>query len=143
MKKFVFSLLVICLSASASFGQKNNDLASSMTEKMTTLYNLSTEQIPEMQKIQERKYRNLSEIEVFKNTDEEKYILKLRAVGTGHDASVRRMLNEEQREIFDQKRVENRQMVAVEYKKMREGKVSKEAMNDKIIELELVKLDNH
>lgn len=143
MKKFVFSLLVICLTATISFAQSDEAKVTEMTEKMTTLYSLTGDQIAEMKVVQERKYRNLSEIESLKDTDTDKYILKLRALGTGHDASVKRLLTAQQRAIFDQKRVENRNMVAMEYKQLRGQEADKETMNSKIIELELIKLDNH
>jgi len=143
MKKFIFSLLVICLTATISFGQNKAEVATKMTEKMTTLYSLTGDQVAEMQVAQERKYRNLAEIESLKDTDNNKYILKLRALGTGHDASVKRILTEDQRAIFNQKKVDNRLMVAIEYKKLQEQKASKEEMNKKMVELELIKLDNH
>lgn len=142
MKKFTFSLLILCFMAMTSFAQKSTD-ANAITQKLTALYSLDDTQVSEMQVIQERKYRNLSEIESLKNTDQEKYILKLRAIQTGNDASIKKMLTEEQRTIFDQKRVANREMIAVEYKKMQGDKISKEQMDEKIIALEMEKLDNH
>jgi len=142
MKKFTFSLLVLCFMAMTSFAQKSSN-ANAITQKLTALYSLDNTQVSEMQVIQERKYRNLSEIENLKTTDQEKYILKLRAIQTGNDASIKKMLTEEQRTIFDQKRVANREMIAVEYKKMQGDKLSKEQMDEKIIALEMKKLDNH
>jgi len=128
--------------AMTSFAQKSSN-ANAITQKLTALYSLDNTQVSEMQVIQERKYRNLSEIENLKTTDQEKYILKLRAIQTGNDASIKKMLTEEQRTIFDQKRVANREMIAVEYKKMQGDKLSKEQMDEKIIALEMKKLDNH
>lgn len=142
MKKFTFSLLVLCLTVMTSFAQKSAD-ADAITQKLTALYSLNDTQVSQMQVIQERKYRNLSEIENLKNTDSEKYILKLRAIQTGNDASIKKMLTADQRVIFDQQRVANREMMAVEYKQMQGEKLSKEQMNEKIIALEMEKLDNH
>jgi hypothetical protein len=107
------------------------------------MYTLTDAQVAQMQVIQERKYRNLSEIEGLKSTDSEKYILKLRSIQTGNDASIKKMLTEDQRVIFNQKRVANREMMAVEYKQMQAAKLSKAQMDDKIIALEMEKLDNH
>ena len=143
MKKFVFSLMVLCFMATTSFAQKSADASRAITEKLTTLYTLTDAQVAQMQVIQERKYRNLSEIEGLKSTDPEKYILKLRAIETGNDASIKKMLTEDQRAIFDQKRVANREMMAVEYKRMQGEKLSKDKMDEKIIALEMEKLDNH
>lgn len=145
MKKIVFSFLVTCILATASFAQKSSDTdrIKAATDRMTALYNLTDVQIPQMQKIQERKYRNLAEIESLKNTDREKYILKLRSIQTGHDGSVDRMLTNEQREIFNQKRGENRLMFSVNYKELKQRGASQEELDNKIIELELLKLENH
>lgn len=143
MKKIVFSLMVLCFLTTAVFAQKNTDAAKAVTEKLTTVYSLTDTQVAEMQVIQERKYRNLSEIESLKDSDREKYILKLRAIQTGNDASIKKMLTEEQRAIFDQRRVANREMMAVQYKQMQSENLSKDAMDDRIIALEMEKLDNH
>jgi hypothetical protein len=142
MKKFTFSLLVLCFMAATSFAQKSAD-ATAITTKLTKMYTLTDAQVAQMQVIQERKYRNLSEIEGLKSTDSEKYILKLRSIQTGNDASIKKMLTEDQRVIFNQKRVANREMMAVEYKQMQAAKLSKAQMDDKIIALEMEKLDNH
>lgn len=142
MKKFIFSFLVLCLMSTTTFAQKSAN-ADAITQKLTTLYGLDDVQVEQMQVIQERKYRNLSEIENLKDTDREKYILKLRAIQSGNDVSIKKLLTEEQRVIFNQKRVENREMMAVEYKKMQGDKLSKEQMDDKIIALEMEKLNNH
>lgn len=142
MKKFAYSLFVLCFMAATSFAQKSAD-ATAVTAKLTTLYTLTDAQVSQMQVIQERKYRNLSEIEGLKSTDSQKYILKLRSIQTGNDASIKKMLTEEQRVIFDQKRVENRNMMAVEYKQMQADNLSQAQKDDKIIALEMEKLDNH
>lgn len=142
MKKFTFSLLVLCFMAATSFAQKSAD-ATTITAKLTKMYTLTDAQVAQMQVIQERKYRNLSEIEGLKSTDSEKYILKLRSIQTGNDASIKKMLTEEQRVIFDKQRMANREMMAVEYKQLQAAKLSKEKMDDKIIALEMKKLDNH
>ncbi|MFT4971455.1 MAG: hypothetical protein ACI9JY_000654 [Saprospiraceae bacterium] len=142
MKKFAFSLLVLCFMATTSFAQKSAD-ATATTAKLTPMYTLTDVQVSQMQVIQERKYRNLSEIEGLKSTDREKYILKLRSIQTGNDASIKKMLTENQRIIFDQKKVENRTTMAVQYKQMKGDNLSKEQTDDKIIALEMEKLDNH
>lgn len=71
----------------------------------STRYNLDTEQKSEMILIEERRERNLLEIESLKDTDYSLYLEKKKAIRKNSTGSVNRMLNKEQRLILDQERV--------------------------------------
>ena len=143
MKKLAISLFAILISFSVfAQSERNAERATSATEKMTAVYKLEANQLAEVQTIQARKYRNLGEIESMRETDPSKYILKLRSIRSGTEASYKRIFSEEQKAILHQKRMDHRVSLSQDYTKMQKEGLTKEQMNEKIIEMELEMLED-
>lgn len=125
MRRLLF-LLTLTLCVSITFGQtaSNADLAQKATDKMVTKYQLEGDQVAKMQKIQERKYRNLSEIEGLKATDMALYLQKLESLEYGTDGSIKMMLTEEQMTLFLKDHLDRRKAKAAFQQKMKKEGVS-------------------
>ena len=68
-------------------------------QELTQRYQLNDQQIAEMYTILERKERNLAEIAELETTDHRVYLEKKRIIRTHTEGSIRRFLNEDQRQI--------------------------------------------
>ncbi|MEZ4955926.1 MAG: hypothetical protein R2825_20375 [Saprospiraceae bacterium] len=135
MKNTILSFAFLLLAA-VVFGQSNQPSAQEMTDKLTAKYNLTTQQQAEMLTIQERKLRNFSEIEGLKKTDPTKHIEKMRALKLGIDASIERLLNEEQLVVFHQEKAEFRKQKSTVYSELKSSGASQMQIDYKICELE-------
>lgn len=137
MKKLILSLAILVVSTGL-FAQKVSDKAAIQkdTEALVALYQLDETQATEMLVIQERRYRNLSEIEVLKKSDELKYYYKLRSIRKGTEASIRMMLTEEQMKIFNNQILERRKKEADVVKQMRLNGASKEQIEKALIRMD-------
>lgn len=135
MKNTILSFAFLLLAA-VVFGQSNQPTAQEMTDKLTEKYNLTTQQQAEMLTIQERKLRNFTEIEGLKKTDPTKHIEKMRALKLGIDASIERLLNEEQLVVFRQEKAEFRKQKSTVYSELKSSGASQMQIDYKISELE-------
>lgn len=124
MKKIVFTLCC-SLFFLVSYGQD----VEKDTRLLTETYQLSPLQAQKAQEIQALKYKNLSEIQVLKESNPDIYYTKLRNVHEGANASLQMMLNEAQMKIYNQKQTDLRLLRA---RRMAELKES--GMNFKDIE---------
>lgn len=133
IKKFFTAIaalfLVTALNAQSFDAQK-------ATEELASVYSLDAEQKTEMLVIQERKARNLSEIQSLKNADREMYIKKLKAVHYGTDASVKRLLNKEQMVVFYERAKDLRQRQADKMKEMKDAGFSPEDIREEIAKMD-------
>jgi len=112
------------------------EAAREATEALTATYGLSAVQIPQMLEIQERRFRNLEEIEFLKSSDEALYRQKLRNIRFGTEASIQRILSIDQRAILEKERVERRKQDAVRLKMLQESGASKSEIQEAILEME-------
>ncbi len=120
MKKLLFSAFMLCFALSTfaqSAGAKST--ASEDTQLLVKMFNLDAKQSQQMLVIQQRKYRNLAEIESLKTSNPDVYAKKIQAIDYGTDASVRRLLNKEQMRLY-------RNNQAAERKKRAANKMKKE-----------------
>lgn len=106
------------------------------TEALTATYGLTPSQIPQMQEIQERRFRNLEDIEPLKSTDEALYRIKLRNIRMGTEASIGRILSADQRPILEKERVERRKEDGARLKMLQESGASKAEIQQAILEME-------
>lgn len=106
------------------------------TDELTAKYGLSREQIQQVLVIQERRLRNLAEIEPLKNTDEALYRQKLKNIRMGAEASLERILTPEQRPILERERVERRKQNAAKLRRMELDGVSKDDILKAMEEME-------
>jgi len=138
MRKIVFSFFFIFLAAGifAQAETKENP-AKKATQESVELFKLDSQQAAKMQAIQERKFTNLAEIEKLKATDGELYLKKLNALQYGIDMSTKRMLNENQGAIYQQRQLERRQKKAELYKQLINTGASSQEVNIQLVEAEL------
>lgn len=132
MKKLILSVFSLVL-ASAVYGQGNVS-AQDATDELVKIYDLDKDQTEEMLVIQERKVRNLEEIEEMKTTDVQRYRHKYRAIQQSTDASIRRMLTESQMKVYEKRRLEWREERAKKIAKLKESGKSLEEIEDELLE---------
>ena len=132
MKKLMLSIFALVITLSA-FAQ-NNSTAQKATDELVKVYDLDADQAKEMLVIQERKVRNLKQISGMKTTEVKKYRHKHRAIQQSTDASIRRMLTEEQMKVYEKRRMELREKRAAEVTKLKESGKTLEEIEDTLIE---------
>jgi hypothetical protein len=104
---------------------------------MAQVYGLTTKQQSQMLEIQERKFRNLAEIEPLKMSDPTTYLQKLRSLQLGQNASFERILNEQQRETMKEQQRQLRDKKAVAYKELKTAGASEQEISQKMIQYDL------
>lgn len=136
-----FALLFFCGSL---FAQADVNMPSmeETVASFTNIYNLDAEQQKEMVKIQERKFRNLGEIEGMKTSDPKKYQQKISAMHTANMKHMHDLLNEEQLKTFRQKQVELRKKKAELFQEMKGSSTSQADIEMKMTELDVDALLN-
>lgn len=136
MKKFFFCTLSL-LFAAGVFAQGTVDPnVRKAADEMIKIYNLDQKQSAVALEIQERRFRNLAEIESLENTDKDLYRHKIRAIQQSTDASLRRMLDEEQMTIYNQRKMDIRNKKAARSAELKEQGLSMEEIEDTLLELE-------
>ncbi len=132
--KYIALALFLSLSVGL-FAQSDRpaEIAQAVSEQ-TALYDLTAEQQAEMLVIQERRFNNLDEIEVLRESDYKYFLQKRRAIRLNTDGSIRRMLSPEQRSIHDQQLIAYRQATSDLIRQLRQEGKSKE-------EIELIVLE--
>jgi hypothetical protein len=124
------------------FGQVNQkELAQKATQELVTEYQLTTAQSTDMQKIQERKYRNLAEITDLKKSDLVLYIRKMESLEYGTDMSIMRLFknNKAQLATFNKIRGERRLEKAKFQQEMKNEGLSAEEIETKYWEAQFAK----
>ncbi len=111
--------------------------AQKATDELVSIYSLDAKQEASMLKIQQREYRNLSEIEPIKESNPSLYIQKVRALQYAQEVSFRKLLNKDQMQIFTQKLVQLRERKAQVYKEMKSAGASQTDIDKKVLELDL------
>ena len=114
--------------------------AQKATEKIVQLYNLDANQQSEMLKIQERKYRNLAEIEQLKTTDAQLYSKKVRALQYANNKSFDRILRKEQMSVHHEQQTAFREKKALAYKELKTAGASQQEIDNKMLALDLESL---
>lgn len=128
------AILIIALFAFV--GVQAQKSAQAATAEMTKIYQLDEAQQAEVLKIQERKVRNLSEIQALKTTDRATYIKKLKSIQYGTDVSLKRLLNKSQMETYYKVSTERRKKQAVLSKEMKARGASSEEIEEAMAEME-------
>ena len=104
MKKLILSIFSLMLAISVFAQDTVDPKVQKAADEMVKTYNLDETQAATAVEIQERRFRNLAEIESLKNTNRDMYRHKFKAIQSSTDASLRRMLNEEQMAIYNQRK---------------------------------------
>jgi hypothetical protein len=135
MKKIFFCAMVMfmVLSVSAQTAGAQSDVEEA-TRELVSVYGLDENQSAEMFKIQERRLKNLAEIEPLRQSDYQLYLHKRRNVRLGTEGSIKRLLNEEQMEIFNRQLLERRKKESEYIKELRQKGAGKEEIQKAILE---------
>ena len=133
IKKFLTAIVAL-LFVTAMQAQSFN--AQKAANELASAYYLSDVQKTEMLIIQQRKARNLTEIQSLKSTDRATYIKKLKAIRYGTDASIKRLLNKDQMEVFYAKSRERRQKEADVMSEMKAAGASQEEIQEALAQID-------
>jgi hypothetical protein len=135
MKKAL--LFSICLMFGSFVSQAQNaDAVRAEVTKMTTRYTLDADQIVEMERIQQRKQRNLTQIEVIKTQNPYLYTRKKQSIYDGTTASTKRLLKDKQLSEFQKNQIALRAARATKLIEAKEKKWSKLQIQAALLEVE-------
>lgn len=139
MKRILFGCIAILFVSSSPLlaqSKVSKRDVQKATNDLTALYQLDQAQQQKAYEIQERKLENLAQVETINKTDYDTYLRKRRAVQIGADHAIKRLLNESQLKIYQEKQEARR---ALEAEKMRELKLkgaSKEEIQRALLEIQ-------
>ena len=133
MKKLFFSIFSLLL-VSITFAQ--NQEASKDADKLIKIYNFDDEQSATMLEIQQRKFLNLAEISSLEESNKKMYRHKRKAIYQSTDASLRRMLNDDQMKIYKNNRIEWRKKRADKTAELKAQGKTLEEIEDALLDLE-------
>lgn len=129
-------MMGLTLSMSAQTNMQVDPVAvQKATDEQVALYKLDANQAKEMYKIQERRLRNLQEIETLKEQNYDLYLAKRKAARTGTEGSIKRLLTPEQRPILEAQQMERRKQEGEKIQSMRAAGASKEEIQKAILEM--------
>lgn len=140
MKNLMFCLALLFAAVGVMAQSSTKTPAQEATDKLTQLYGLSPEQQVEMLKVQERKFRNLAEIEGLKTTDYKMYMRKIQSIQYGNNASLQRLLNPTQDLLWQQQQTQLRERKLVAQKEMKAAGASQQQIEQKMLELDIESL---
>ncbi len=137
MKKFLIGMIAF-LSVCSAYAQSAADQESARkaTQELTAVYGLSEAQVQKMYVIQERRFRNLSEIAALKTTDETLYREKMKSIRNITEGSIAHLLTPEQKPILDRERADRRRSESEKIKELQKNGASKDAIHQALLEME-------
>lgn len=136
MKNIFFSVLSLFLTVGVFAQGSTNPEIRKATDEMIKVYDLNADQAATALEIQERRFRNLGEIASLEKTDKGLYKHKYKAIQQSTDASLRRMLNESQMEIYNARKMDLRIKRAKKTAELKGQGLSIEEIEDALFELE-------
>jgi hypothetical protein len=111
MKKSILSFLAFALLGSL-YAQSQDAAVQQAVAETVSLYQLDRQQAAELQKIQERRFRNLAEIETLRDSDPTLYAQKKHSIREMTLATTRRLLHEAQLPVYYEQLSERRKQEA-------------------------------
>ncbi len=138
MKKSILGLSLI-FATSFLFAQNvaEKSPAQLATDKLVQTFSLDSHQASEMLKIQERQVRNWSEIEPLKTSNPPLFAQKIKSMQYANEQSFRRLLNDEQEKILNQKLSELRSKKAALYKQLKGANAPQHEIEAKMLALDI------
>ena len=133
MKKLILSIFSLMLAISVFAQDTVDPKVQKAADEMVKTYNLDETQAATAVEIQERRFRNLAEIESLKNTNRDMYRHKFKAIQSSTDASLRRMLNEEQMAIYNQRKQDLRKKNADKTAQLKAKGLSVDEIEDALL----------
>lgn len=119
-----------------AFAQITDEKLNAAVAEQVAIYKLNASQQSEMKVIQERRLRNLLEIEPLRQSDYMLYLQKLRNIRLGAEKSTRALLTEEQARIFAQRKMDRRKREAEKIQSLREKGATEEEIELALLEME-------
>ncbi|WP_044086320.1 hypothetical protein [Lewinella cohaerens] len=127
-------LLFFLLLGGIVSAQERSAAVEQAVQEQTARYNLSAEQIVQMYVVEERRERNLQEIEVLRESNYRLYLEKKQSVRKNSEGTIRQILHKEQRFILDQEQAAYRQATSNLIQQMRQDGKSKEDIELALLE---------
>ncbi len=135
MKKLILCFFWLAF-VGVALAQDREALAQQATEEQAGLFQLSSQQVEEMYEIQERRFRNLESIEPLRSQDMPLYLQKKNSIREMTQASIQRMLNEQQLLVFRNQTVERRKRESALIQRMKEEGAGREEIQYAIWDME-------
>lgn len=143
---FAFFLITVAAAASAQDVKSKppagdniavtDTVARNATEKLVAKYTLNADQAKEMYTIQQRKQRNLAEIEAYKTSNRSLWLSKMESLQKGTLNSIRRVLRtKEQVALYQKTQVEMRTKRADKRRELALAKAPKEDIQLALLEI--------
>ena len=137
MKKLLTAIFALLFVINLSAQDQNTVTAENpVVQKYTQKYDLNEIQVEKMIKIQERRLKNLAEIQTLRDTDSKTFNQKRDAINKGSQTSVGMILTPEQLVVFNEVRVELRKQKAKKSAELKESGLSYEEIQIALIDLE-------
>lgn len=127
-------LLFFLLIGGFAFAQERSVTVEQAVQEQTVRFELTPEQVEQMYVIEERRERNLNEIEVLRESNPRLYLEKKRTIRTHTDGTIRQILKKDQRYILDQEQAAYRNATSNLIRQMRQEGKSKEEIELAILE---------
>lgn len=112
----------------------DKEAARKAADAMTALYSLDAAQSAKAYTIQERRLRNEASIASLKETNNQLYLQKRKAIRTGTEASLKRMLNPSQMEVFKARELARRKQDSDFLKTLKEKGMTQDEMKLALLE---------
>lgn len=133
----LFIALMFAYTGLKAQSQTATNSAVDATETLAQRYQLDASQKADLLKIQERKYRNLSEVEPLRDTDPGKYVHKISAMQQDNARAIELILRKDQIQIFRQDQLAFREKKAEMAKELKSNGVSQQEISYRLAELDL------
>ncbi|MBP6825437.1 MAG: hypothetical protein KA165_02660 [Saprospiraceae bacterium] len=122
--------------ASGNAVSQDDAVAREAAEKLAAKYSLNADQAKQVYTIEQRKQRNLAEIEPLKTSDRSRYLAKLESLQKGTLNSIKRTLHtKEQLDLFQSTQADVRTKRAEKRKELLLAKSSKEDIQAVLLEI--------
>lgn len=137
MKQFLSFCIFLLLAIGVQAQEVSRADIQVATDAAAATYQLQETQLADMYKIQERRLNNLSDIAPLKDTKYYVYLKKLEAIRLGTEASLKRLLDTEQRKVLYAQQVERRKRESALIQQLKAEGVQGKALEQAVLELNL------
>ena len=137
MKKLILFLPLLVFAGIIHAQAVSQEDITAATEAAVNLYQLEDNQVAEMQKIQARRLKNLADVESLRESDYPLFLRKRSAIRVGTEASLSRLLNDEQMKILTQQQIEHRKKASDVIQRLKQEGATPEKIKLAVLELEI------
>jgi hypothetical protein len=137
MKKLILFLPLLAFAGIIRAQSVSQEDIAAATTAAVELYQLEDSQLAEMQKIQARRLKNLADVESLRTSDYPLFLRKRSAIKAGTEASIKRLLNNEQMKILTQQQIEGRKRTSELIQRLKQEGATPEAIKTAVLELNL------